>query len=47
MFGNTRAGKSAMGFNKRKMEDARQTEVDKEAAARREVGPQILPALSG
>ena len=41
MFGNTRAGKSAMGFNKRKIEDARKTEADKEAA-RRGLGPQIL-----
>ena len=32
----------AMGFNKRKMEDARKTEADKEATARRGLGPQIL-----
>jgi len=31
-----------MGFNKRKMEDARKTEADKEAAARRGLGSQIL-----
>jgi len=31
-----------MGFNKRKMEDARKTEADEEAASRRELGPQIL-----
>jgi hypothetical protein len=31
-----------MGFNKRKMEDARRQEAEKEAAARRELGPQIL-----
>lgn len=31
-----------MGFNKRKMEDARKTEADEEAATRRELGPQIL-----
>ena len=31
-----------MGFNKRKMEDARKTEVDKEAAARRGLDTQIL-----
>ena len=28
--------------NKRKMEDAQKTEADREAAARRELGPQIL-----
>ena len=32
----------AMGFNRRKMEDARKTEADKEARARRGRGPQIL-----
>ena len=31
-----------MGFNRRKMEDARKTEADKEAGARRGRGPQIL-----
>ena len=31
-----------MGFNKRKMEDAPKTEADKEAAARRGLGSQIL-----
>ena len=31
-----------MGFNKRKMEDARKTEADKGATARRGLGPQIL-----
>jgi hypothetical protein len=31
-----------MGFNKRKMEDARKTEADKEAVARRGLGSQIL-----
>jgi len=30
------------GLNKRKMEDARKTEADEEAATRRELGPQIL-----
>jgi len=31
-----------MGFNKRKMEDARQTEADKEAAGRRATDAQML-----
>ena len=31
-----------MGFNKRKMADARKTAADKEAAARRGLGSQIL-----
>jgi len=31
-----------MGFNKPKTEDARKSEAEKEAAARRELDPQIL-----
>jgi hypothetical protein len=31
-----------MGFNKRKMQDARKTEADKEAAARRGLSSQVL-----
>ena len=34
-----------MGFNKRKMEDRRRQAADQEAAARRELGPQIIEDL--
>ena len=37
--------KSAMGFNKRRMESARPAEAVKEAAARRALGPQIIEDL--